>query len=65
MIVVLWHRRVASGTGAAPAAPDEALRRLLPLPGGRGALADAVAAPDEAPRQSPAGGRDSLGEVSP
>ncbi len=65
MMVVLWRIRVASGNAAAPAAPDEALRRLLPLPGRRGALADAVAAPDEALRQPSAGGRESLGEVSP
>ncbi len=76
MIVVVSHIRVTNGNGDPPSVLDEALRRRLPLPGGRGALADALATPGEVLRRlSPgvyaaarpvlASGRDSLGEVSP
>ena len=76
MIVVVLRIRVTSGDADTPAMLDEAPRRRLPLSGGRGALADALAATDEVLRQLPAGvyaagrpvlvgGREGLGEVAP
>ncbi len=76
MIVVVSHIRVTNGNGDPPSVLVEAPRRRLPLPGGRGVLADALATPGEVLRRLSAGvyaavrsvlaaGRDSVGEVSP